>query len=112
MRIKKSMGNIYGMDLTASERKAMELEIQRQLAEYDDTHIREFDAMILWVLHTQYGFGHDRLKKFYKEFNSQIDALLDRYLMENKDSLWLCTYKLKEYGVDLEAWDAEYKQKC
>ena len=31
MRIKKSGGKIFGADLTAAERKAMDKEIQRQL---------------------------------------------------------------------------------
>ena len=57
MHIKKSGGKIFGADLTAAERKAMNMEIQRQLAEYTRKHRLELDAMILWVLHAQYGWG-------------------------------------------------------
>lgn len=36
------------MALTAAEKRAMNLEIQRQLAEYDSKHNIELDAIILW----------------------------------------------------------------
>ena len=34
MRVKKSGKHIYGADLSAAEKKAMDIEIKRQLAEY------------------------------------------------------------------------------
>ena len=39
--------------MTVAEKKAMNLEIQRQLAEYDKKHATEIDALILWVLHSE-----------------------------------------------------------
>ena len=35
MRVKMNKGRAYGMDLTLSEKRAMEAEIKRQLAEYN-----------------------------------------------------------------------------
>lgn len=35
MQIKKAGGKIFGASLTAAEQKAMNMEIQRQLVEYD-----------------------------------------------------------------------------
>ena len=107
MRIKKAGGKIFGADLTAAEKKAMDMEIQRQLAEYDNKHRLEFDALILWVLHAEFGFGRNRLKRFYDCFESSIDDLIARYDLENQDDIWLCTHKLKEIGVDIEAWNRE-----
>ena len=49
MQVKKAGGKVYGAVLTAAEKKAMDLEIQRELAEYDRKHIAEIDATILWV---------------------------------------------------------------
>ena len=63
MRIKKAAGKIFGADLTAAERKAMNLEIERQLAEYTRAHGLEIDAIILWVLHAQLGWGPKRLRR-------------------------------------------------
>ena len=48
-----------------------------------------------------------RLKKFYDNFSRGIEALIRRYEMEQGDDVWLCTYKLKEIGCDLEKWEKE-----
>ena len=80
MRIKKAAGKVYGAAMTVAEKKAMNLEIQRQLAEYDKKHATEIDALILWVL-------------------------------EEDDKVWLCTYLLKQYGIDLKKWREEGGEK-
>lgn len=54
MQIKKYGGKVYGANLTAAEKKAMDLEIRRQLAEYEKGHMHEIDAMILWLLHEEF----------------------------------------------------------
>lgn len=107
--IKKSFrGRPYGAKMTVSEKKAMEKEIHRQLAEYDRLHAQELDALILWVLHNEFGFGEKRLKKFYDCFARSIEELVDHYSMDyDKDKFWLCTYKLKQAGIDLEKWCRE-----
>lgn len=107
MRIKKAAGNIFGADFTAAERKAIDMEIQRQLAEYDRKNMREIDAIFLWVLHEKLGLGHRRLKEFYNSFYAEMAELIRRYELEDTDNVWLCTYKLKEYGIDLEEWEKE-----
>lgn len=45
MRVKKAGGRIFGGTMSAAEKKAMDLEIQRQLAEYDRKHLIEIDAI-------------------------------------------------------------------
>ena len=97
--------------MTVAEKKAMNLEIQRQLAEYDKKHATEIDALILWVLHSEFGFGEKRLRRFYDRFNKAIAELLERYVMEENDKVWLCTYLLKQYGIDLEKWREEGGEK-
>lgn len=97
MKVKKAGKRVFGAVMSAAEKKAMDMEIQRQLAEYDRKHIREIDALVLW----------ERLKKFYDNFSRGIEALIRRYEMEQGDDVWLCTYKLKEIGCDLEKWEKE-----
>lgn len=60
MVVKKAGGKIYGAVLTSAEKKAMNMEIERQLAEYTRKHEVELNAMILYVLHEQLGFGEQR----------------------------------------------------
>lgn len=107
MIVKKTGGRIYGAELTSAERKAMNMEIQRQLAEYTKKHQREIDAMILWELHLQFGWGETRLHRLYNALGAGVDALVKRYEMEEGDDVWLCTQMLKQRGIDLDKWDRE-----
>ena len=111
MFVKKSNGQIFGMEFTAAEKKAMNMEIQRQTAEYDLKNSRELSAIFLWILHEVLpsgSFGPTKMKKVYMSFMPELKALCERYQMtDDGDDLWLCTHKLKEYGVDLEEWDKE-----
>ena len=104
MRVKKYKGNVFGADLTAAEKKAMDIEIKRQLAEYERNHAIELEAIILWVLHEQLGFGEKRLRRFHDGFAPEIDALLKRYEMDDADETWLCMKKLKDVGIDITKW--------
>lgn len=92
MQIKKAGGKIFGASLTAAEQKAMNMEIQRQLVEYDRKNELELDAIILWELHTQLGLGPKRLKKFFDGFSDALNALVNRYEMDISDDVWLCTH--------------------
>lgn len=85
----------------------MDIEIKRQLAEYERAHQLELDAIILWVLHNQLGFGKKRLKRFYDEFASTVQELLKHYEMDSEDQSWLCTHKLKERGINIKDWQKE-----
>lgn len=107
MYVKKAGGKVYGADLTAAERKAMNMEIERQLAEYTRKYEVELNAMILYVLHEQLGFGEQRLRRFFDRFSVEIDALVNRYEMSDADAEWLCTRKLLDMGIDVAKWCAE-----
>ena len=107
MRVKKSGGKIFGADLTAAEKKALDMEIKRQIVEYERKHSNELQALVLWQLHEQLGFGVKRLKKFYENFNPAIDELLERYQLEDDDSVFICTLKLQDLGLDIEELSAK-----
>jgi hypothetical protein len=80
------------------------MEIRRQLAEYDEKNNIEIDAMVLWVLYSEFGWGKKRLKRFWDCFADELKALTDRYVMDNCDTVWLCTRKLKDAGIDISQW--------
>lgn len=109
MQVKKTRGKVYGAVMTAAEKKAMDMEIKRQLAEYDQKNLVEVDAMILWVLHDQFGFGAKRLRKYYDAFTTATKGLVERYQMDADDDVWLCTQMLKRIGVDIEDWHKEMR---
>lgn len=103
MRIKKAGGKVFGAALTAAEKKAMDMEINRQIVEADRRYADDIDAMVLYTLHVHLGFGKKRLRKFYDAFSAEHDRLIQYYQMPDD-------YTLKRIGVDVEAWNKERKE--
>ena len=109
MRIKQYRGQVFGADLTAKERKAMEMEINRQIIESDRKYKNDVDIMILYALHAHLGFGKKRLRRFYEAFNKVHEMLIAHYEMPEEDGTWLADWELKKIGVDVAAWNKEGK---
>ena len=49
MRIKKAGGKIFGAVLSAAEKKAMDMEINRQIVEADRRYANDIDAMVCFT---------------------------------------------------------------
>ena len=105
MKVKTINGKVYGADLTTKEREAIDIEINKQIRNRSVQYANDIDAAILYQLHVQLGFGKKRLRRFYDAWKQTHDSLLDHYEMTNDDATWLCMKKLKEIGVDVEAWN-------
>lgn len=97
--------------LTGPQRKAMNKEINAQILEKDMGYYFDMDAAVLWVLHRKFGFGKKRLRRFFEEFAASHEELRQYYELDDDDNgIWLCRKQLKEYGVDVEAWEKENMQ--
>lgn len=104
-------GKVYGAELTAAEKKAMKIEINRQLVERDKQYAEDIDAMILYTLMAHYGWKKKRLKRFWKAFVEEHKALREYYQMDSLgENEWLAHLKLKEIGVDVHQWYEEEKE--
>lgn len=90
--------------MTAKERKAMDDEIDRQLAEATRRQEGDIDALLLWYLHTEYGFGEKRLRKFIEGFNTRLRELSDWYDMDERDQMFLVRRELEKIGIDVDEW--------
>lgn len=97
--------------MSAAQKKAMNEEINRQILERDKTFSMDFDSTVLYVLHITFGFGKKRLRRFWEAFINNHDELRQYYEMDSEDNAWLCRKKLKEIGVDVEAWYEELDNK-
>jgi len=103
----KVRGNIIGVKFSKKEQEAIDREIHRQLlyahrqSEIDD------DCSLLWMLHEQFGFGYDRLKKAWELLYQANKEWEEHYELNPGDGTWVCRVKLKEYGVDVEQWYKE-----
>ena len=107
MVIKRSGKHIFGADLTAAEKKAMNIEIDRQLAEHTRKHQVEIECLFLRELRENYGFGETRLRRAFDNFSNDLDDLIARYELGEEDKLWIATQQMKAEGFDVEQWHKE-----
>lgn len=93
--------DIKNAALLGAGKKAMEHEIHQQCLKANREFILDTDTIYLWTLHTRYGWGLKKLKKFYLEVFAEHLRMRERYEL---DDLYPERYKLKEKGIDVEAW--------
>lgn len=107
MEFVRSGSTIIRVNLTAKEKKALDTECRRELAEHTRRHELEIEALVIRQLRRLTGWGETRLKRFYMDFAPELMKLVDRYEMPEVDAPWLCTRELLEEGFDIEAWHRE-----
>ncbi len=79
----------------------MMAEIRKNLLEREKSMAIDIDTCVLWTLHVKYGWGKQRLKKFYKELFEEHLRMRQFY---DTDEPYPERMKLKEKGADVEAW--------
>ena len=99
--------------LTNREQKALDDEINRQLAGYVANMSVDLQAAILLQLHEQLGFGKKRILRFAKGYQEKLNELQAFYEMrDGKDTDFLYRYKLKnEVGINVEELEAMFHYK-
>lgn len=100
------------LKMRSETRQAMEAEAERMakeaIAEMNRENEAELDAMVLYILHEEFGFGEKRLRRFYERFAEGLRELGERYAMnEYEERLWLCQRQLREAGIDISKWGKE-----
>lgn len=93
--------------------KSIQQEISRQTGENVRKLSLNIQALVLWSLHQQLGFGKKRLLKFQKNFLPLIEDLQEYYQAEDaNETEFICLYKLKnEVGIDVEKLDSMFNMK-
>lgn len=104
---KKAGGKIFGVQFNKAEQRALDQAINEQIVQNDRAFDMDKESSILWMLHTQFGFGPKRLKKAWELFYAETLKLREYYLMDQEDDGWLARKKLKEIGCDVEEWYKE-----
>ena len=107
MRIKRSGKYIHGAELTAAEKRAMNIEISKQLAEFTRKYQVEIESIFLREMRQKYGHGEKRLRRDFDDFANDLDDLIERYELGDEDRLWLVQQQLKAEGYDVEQWHRE-----
>lgn len=85
-------------------REAMMHEINQQILQRDKDYQLDIDTMVLWSLKQFAGWGPKKLKDFYLFMFKEHLRMREFYEL---DDLYPERYKLKEKGVDIEAWYEE-----
>lgn len=110
MHVKKHRGTIYGASLSKQEVKAIQIEVNKQLAEASARLEYDTDSMVLYTLATEFGFGKKRLRRFYKALKVGHDQLTQHYL--DDDFPFLARTQLEHMGIDLDKWVEEINNEC
>lgn len=105
------MNALMPMQLTKKERKALERELNIQTAKNVKNLSLNLQALVLWNLHQQCGFGKKRLLEFQKAFLPAIEELQKFYMVEDADETeFVLLYKLKnEVGIDVRELNEMFK---
>ena len=106
MQVKKYKGKIFGMAMTADERKALQMELRKEIAELDNKYAADIDALMLYVLASRYGWRKKRLLEIWHAFAEEHKRLCEYYQMDGAgDSEWLAHHELAKIGVDVRKWE-------
>ena len=106
MTFKKFNGQIFGVELTKKEQKALDEEINRQLIAKHQEFVDDADYMVMYILHRHFGFGPTRLRRFYNLFIEDHDALVKHYEMADAD-VYIARKEMNAIGCNIEKWNSE-----
>ena len=88
-------------------RKQVLREVNAELAKATDRFYYDEVTVILWVLHETFGFGRDRLKRFYDNYSRVNNQLKEHYSMQDNDLHYLTEQLLAGIGVTIEEFERE-----
>lgn len=106
MNFHKCNGQIYKVELTPKEQKAMDAMINQQLIDKHSEFVDDVDYMIMRILHDRFGFGLTRLKRFHEAFIADNDALVKHYEMADAGA-YIARKEMNEIGCNIEKWNQE-----
>jgi hypothetical protein len=106
MNFHKCNGQIFKVELTSKEQKALDAEINRQLIEKHSEFTDDVDYMIMRILHEEFGFGLTRLRRFYEAFVANNTALVKHYEMADAGA-YIARKEMNAIGCNIEEWNQE-----
>lgn len=106
--------NAFVPRLSNKERREIAREARLQTSKNVKDLSLNLQALVLWNLHVQEGFGKKRLIKFQRSFLPLIKELQNFYMAEDaKETEFILLYKLKnEVGVDVGQLSDMFQIEC
>jgi hypothetical protein len=92
-------------------REAKQKEADRILDERLAKKCENVDVTMLYTLHTVFGFGAERCRRFYFEMIDNHFNMCNRWQCDGDDShYWIMKQRLKDDGIDVEAMIKEAQE--
>lgn len=88
--------------LSVDQKRALDREINRQLAEHMRKYEADYIAMALYAARTEFKFGKKRLERLKKKMYELNTALIEYYEMPH-EGMFIARQKLLEMGIDTMA---------
>lgn len=86
-----------------SQTKRLKQEIRRQVALENEKYERSFDILLMYILHSVFGFGQSRM---YASMRESRDELKKRYMADGDcdrdDYIYAMERDLHQNGVDVD----------
>lgn len=94
---------IHKNEPNSAQRRALKQEVAKEFNKLLERYNRDASMQILWVLHSEFGFGQQRLQKFADKLAEMQINMEYTYELPEDDTPWLCEQKLIESGIDIKA---------
>ena len=88
-------------------RRQVMREVNAELAKATDRFFYDEVTIILWCLHETFGFGKERLRRFYNNYNKVNSQLKEHYQFKDNDLHYLTEQLLAGIGVTIEEFERE-----
>lgn len=99
--------HIQSKPLDERSKKQMLPLIKAEILKHQDQFYTLNCAAILWALHETFGFGEQRLKRFWDSYFKIHDETVKYYELDDEGEGIVYIDCLKHIGVDIEKWIAE-----
>ena len=93
---------IHKNEPNSAQRRALKQEVAKEFNKLLERYNRDASMQILWVLHSEFGFGQQRLQKFADKLAAMQINMEYTYELPEDDTPWLCEQKLIESGIDVK----------
>lgn len=106
MRFHKCNGQIYKVELTPKEQKALDEESRRYILAKHSEFADDVDYMIMSILYNHFDFDLSDLRRFYDAFHAENDELVEHYEMPDA-GVYIARREMNKIGCNIEKWNRE-----
>lgn len=96
--------------LNASQRKILKAECVKEFDKLLADYNRQVAVQVLYILHFDFGYGQERLRRFSEKMKEMQITTIDRYESKEDDVPYICEIKLRDSGINVDEFLKEGQQ--